>query len=133
MQRHGDAMRDELHLANGKEIDHPRNGLLAVFQRPTQALQCVTAIRERIEKSGCRVRAAIHIGECDKRGDDFSGLAIQLISRILDHAKAGEILASRTVRDLVAHAGLTFEEKGEVESNSIAGTLQLFSVGRPDI
>ncbi|UVC18245.1 alpha/beta fold hydrolase [Mesorhizobium onobrychidis] len=129
MQRHDDEIRKELHHADGQEIQRTGNGFLAVFQRPTRAIQCALAIRRRLGESGLRIRAAIHIGECERHGDDFTGIAIQLTSRLLDHAGPGEIIASRTVRDLTAGSGLTFEEHSEMEFPGTPGTWQLFSVG----
>ena len=71
-----------------------------MFQRPTRSIQCAIAIRHRLRQSGLDVRSAVHTGECEERGDDFTGIAIELSSRLLDHARPGEIIA-RTVRDLV--------------------------------
>ncbi|TIQ21156.1 MAG: alpha/beta fold hydrolase [Mesorhizobium sp.] len=133
MQRHGDETRKELHHADGEEIKRTGNGFLAVFQRPTRAIQCALAIRRRLGESGLRVRAAIHIGECERRGDDVTGIAIQLTSRLLDHAGPGEIIASRTVRDLMAGSGLMFEAHCEMELAGVPGGLQLFSVSKPAV
>ncbi|MER8508467.1 alpha/beta fold hydrolase [Mesorhizobium sp. M0563] len=131
MQRHDDEIRNELHLANGQEISRTGNGFLAVFLRPTRAIQCAIAVRRRMKRLDLQVRAAVHIGECERRGDDFTGVAIQLASHLLDVAGPGEIIASRTVRDLVAGSGLAFEEHGEMELAGVPGSLQLFSVSEP--
>jgi class 3 adenylate cyclase len=90
------------------------------------------AIRDRMKDIGFRSRAAIHIGECEKRADDLSGLAIQLASRLLDLAEAGEIIASRTVRDRVVGSGLTFEKRGEAGLIDVPGTWPFYSVSGPD-
>ncbi|TGT20297.1 alpha/beta hydrolase, partial [Mesorhizobium sp. M4B.F.Ca.ET.172.01.1.1] len=74
------------------------------------------------------VRAAIHIGECEARGGDFSGIAIEVTSRLLDHAQPGQIIASRTMRDLVVGSGLTFDEQGEMKASGLPGALQYFAV-----
>lgn len=129
IERHADGIRDELLLAEGREIKRSGGRFLAVFQRPTRSIQCALAIRDRLRHSGLDVRSAVHIGECEQRGGDFSGIVIELSSQLLDHARPGEIIASRTVRDLVAGSGLTFQEHGEVEANGLPGGLQLFSVG----
>ncbi|MDX8481696.1 alpha/beta fold hydrolase [Mesorhizobium sp. VK24D] len=123
-----EAIRDELLLFDGKEIRNSVNKVLAVFHRPTRAIQCAVAIRERLKPLAADIRSSIHIGECESRGEDFSGVAIEVTSRSLDHARPGEIIASRTVRDLIVGSGLAFEEQGEVEANGLAGALQLFSV-----
>ena len=133
MERHGEEIRGELLAAEGRQIRRSASGFLAVFQRPTRAIQCAIDIRHRLGQSGLDVRAAVHTGECEQRGDDFSGLAIELSSRLLDHARRGEIIASRTVRDLVVGSGLSFEEHGEMEASGLPGSLQLFSAREPPV
>lgn len=128
VERHADEIRAELLTAEGRQIRHSEHGFLAVFQRPTRSIQCAIAIRHRLRQSGLDVRCAVHTGECEKRGDDFSGIAIELTSRLLENAGPGEVIASRTVRDLVIGSGLAFEEHGEVEIAGLPGSLQLFSV-----
>ncbi|WP_084018319.1 alpha/beta fold hydrolase [Mesorhizobium sp. LNHC221B00] len=129
IERHAEDIRVELLAAEGKQIRRSASGFLAVFQRPTRSIRCAIAIRHRLRQSGLDVRAAVHTGECDKRGEDFSGIAIDLSSRLLDQALPGEIVASRTVRDLVVGSDLVFEEHGEIEASGLPGSLQLFSVG----
>ncbi|MDG4885042.1 alpha/beta fold hydrolase [Mesorhizobium sp. WSM4884] len=127
--RHLEEIRSEILFAEGRLIKHSGNSLLAVFQRPTRSIQCAIAIRSRFQQSGFDVRSAVHIGECEERGGDFSGTAIELASRLNDRARPGEIIASRTVRDLVVGSGLAFKESGEMRASGLPGGLQLFSVG----
>jgi len=126
LQRHDDEIRIELRRSEGTEIKTTGDGFLAAFQRPTRAIHCATAICDRMAKLGLRVRAAIHIGECEKRGDDLSGIAIHLASRLLEYARAGEIIASRTVKDLVVGSGFAFEERGETKLRDVPGSWQIF-------
>ncbi|RAZ84342.1 alpha/beta hydrolase [Mesorhizobium hawassense] len=121
-------VRDELLLGGGTEIRRSRGRLLAAFQRPTRSIECAMAIADRLKPCGAEVRAAIHIGECEARGDDFSGIAIEVTSRLLDHARPGQIIASRTTRDLVVGSGLTFEEQGEMKASGLPGALPYFAV-----
>jgi len=102
--------------------------VLAVFQRPTRSIQCAIAIRDRLRRSGVEVRSAVHIGECEQRGHQFSGAAIELSLRLLGHAQPGEIIASRTVRDLVVGSGLRFEERGEMSAAELPGAFPFYSV-----
>jgi DNA-binding SARP family transcriptional activator/pimeloyl-ACP methyl ester carboxylesterase len=131
MRRCQDEITYELQQAEGQAIEFRENGLFAVFQRPTRAIQCAMAIRDRIKGAGLKVRAAIHTGECTKSGDVLTGVAIQLASTLLGRASPGEILVSRTVRDLVVGSGLTFDERDEVELVDVPGTWKFFSVGLP--
>lgn len=128
VERHEEEIRGQLLAAGGREITRSGGRLVAVFQRPTRLIQCAIAIRDRLRRSGVEVRSAVHIGECEQRGDDFSGIAVELSWRLLDHARPGEIIVSRTVRDLVVGSGLTFEERGEMQASGLPGALQFFSV-----
>jgi class 3 adenylate cyclase len=45
-------------------------------------------------------------------------------------AAPGEVLVSRTVKDLVAGSGLEFDDRGSHELKGIAGEWELFAVRR---
>ncbi|RUU10131.1 alpha/beta fold hydrolase [Mesorhizobium sp. M7A.T.Ca.TU.009.01.3.2] len=125
---HNNEIGVELDLAEGLEIRRSANSFLAVFHRPTRAVQCAFAIRNRMEPFGLVLRAAVHIGECEKHGDDFTGIAIDLASVMLGQALPGEIIASRIVRDLAAGSGLSFEERGQTTVGDATESLQFYSV-----
>jgi DNA-binding SARP family transcriptional activator/pimeloyl-ACP methyl ester carboxylesterase len=128
-----DEVRRQLHLAEGTEIEATTNGFVAVFQRPTRALQCALSIRSRLHQSGMRVRAAVHVGECEKSRDGVTGVAIQLARGLLDRAGPGEVVATRTVRDLVVGADLIFDERGEMELGDVPGMWPFYRVAEPAI
>jgi len=128
LQRHDDAVRAELCRFKGSEVKNTGDGFLAAFQVPTKAIQSGIAISQRAASLGLRLRVAVHTGECERRGEDLSGIAIHLASRLLDHARAGEVVVSRTVKDLVVGSGIAFEERGEATLRDVPGTWQLFSV-----
>jgi class 3 adenylate cyclase len=130
-QRHDDQVRTALHLAEGKDIRSTERGYFATFQGPTRAIQCAMAIRDRLKGIDLRIRAAIHIGECEKRADGLVGPAIRLASRLVERAEESEIIASRTVRDLMAGSGFAFEERGEAKLTDVPGTWQFYSVSGP--
>ena len=77
---------------------------------------------------GAGIRAGLHTGEIVDRGDDVAGIAIHLASRVSAEAAAGEVLVSRTLVDLVAGSGLTFEDRGEYDLKGIDGTWRLFAL-----
>ncbi|TPN76712.1 alpha/beta fold hydrolase [Mesorhizobium sp. CU2] len=122
------AIDEELLLAGGRAIRRTGGKLAAVFQRPTRSVQCAIAIGTRLRRLGLASRAAIHIGECEPRGDDLSGIAIEVAARLLDHARSGEIIVSQTVRDLVVGSGLAFEERGAMKASGLPGVLQFLAV-----
>lgn len=130
-QRHDDQVRTALRLAEGKDIRSTERGYVATFQGPTRAIHCAMAIRAHLKDIDLRIRAAIHIGECEKRADGLAGPAIRLASRLVERAEEGEIIASRTVRDLMVGSGFMFEERGEAKLTDVPGTWQFYSVSGP--
>lgn len=127
LQRHDDVVRAELRRFDGTEVKTTGDGFLASFQGPSRAIQCATAIRDQAAALGLRLRAAVHTGECEKRGDDLSGIAVHLAARLLEHADAAEVVTSRTVKDLVVGSGIVFEERGKVTLRNIPGIWELYS------
>ena len=106
------------------------DGHLTTFDGPTQAIRCAEALRADAETLGIEIRAGIHTGECELLDADIGGIAVHIAARILGQAGAGEILVSRTVRDLVVGSGTGFEDRGSVELRGVPGTWQLLAVDR---
>ena len=129
LQRHDDGIRTALRRYGGTEVKTTGDGFLAAFHGPTRAIQCASAIREQMTGIGLRIRAALHTGECERRGKDLSGLAIHLASRLLDHAQAGDVIVSQTVKDLVVGSGIAFEERGEMALRDVPGSWRLYAAG----
>lgn len=80
---------------------------------------------------GLEIRAGVHTGECERIGDKLGGLAVHVGARIAATASGGEVLASRTVRDLVAGSGLKFTDRGTHRLRGIDEPWQLFAVDDP--
>lgn len=110
--RHHALVRRELDRFRGKEIDTAGDGFLATFDGPARAIRCARAIRQAIESLGLDIRIGIHSGECELVGEKLGGIAVHTASRVMATANAGEILVSRTVKDLVAGSGLSFKDRG---------------------
>jgi pimeloyl-ACP methyl ester carboxylesterase len=126
-----DEMTSELtHRFDGTVIKSTGDGHLATFDGPTQAIRCAEALRDGAETFGIRIRCAIHTGECELLDADIGGIAVHVAARILGQADAGEILVSRTVRDLVIGSGTGFDDRGTVELRGVPGTWQLLAVDR---
>ena len=81
---------------------------------------------------GIRIRADVHIGECERRGEEWSGMAVHAGARIGALAGAGEVLASRTVRDLSAGSGLTFESLGPQRFKGLPEQVDVYRVTTPN-
>jgi DNA-binding SARP family transcriptional activator/pimeloyl-ACP methyl ester carboxylesterase len=120
----------EIQRTDGQQIARSGHGFIAVFQRPTRAIECAMELRDRMKQVDLVVRAAVHIGECEKRGSELEGAALLLTSKLAGQAKPGDIVASRTVRDLVVGSNLTFDLCGEVELGETLGPWQFYSISK---
>jgi class 3 adenylate cyclase len=105
-------VRRELDRFRGKEIKTVGDGFLATFDGPARAIQCALAIRDGVQRIGLQIRAGLHTGEVELAGEDIGGLAVHIAARVAALAGPGEVLVSRTVRDLVAGSGMDFEDRG---------------------
>ena len=113
LDAHHATVRRELARYRGREIRSLGDGFLATFDGPARAVRCACAISEAVRPLDIQVRCGLHTGEIETAGDDVQGIAVHIASRVSAHAEAGEILVSRTVKDLVAGSGLHFKERGK--------------------
>ncbi|MDH3305892.1 MAG: adenylate/guanylate cyclase domain-containing protein [Acidimicrobiia bacterium] len=112
LERHNEVIRAELVKYRGREVGTVGDGLLATFDGPARAIGAAHAICAAVRPLGLEVRAGLHTGEIETLGEDVAGLAVHIGARISSLAGAGEVLVSRTVKDLVAGSGITFEDRG---------------------
>jgi class 3 adenylate cyclase len=126
--RHDAQVRRQLARFQGREVNTTGDGFLARFDGPARAIRCAVAIRDVLRSLGLEVRAGVHTGEVELRGDDISGIAVHIAARVAAAAGAGEVLASRIVVDLVAGSGLNFGAHGEHILKGVAGEWGLFAV-----
>ena len=94
-------------------------------------LRGATELQYELSKANLRIRTGIHAGEIEIRGTDIGGIAVHLAVRIMAEASAGEILVSRTVRDLVTGSDMAFQDRGNHTLKGIEGEWQLLSVEQP--
>jgi pimeloyl-ACP methyl ester carboxylesterase len=127
--RHDEVVREQLKAHGGREVKHTGDGFLASFDRPARAVRCATSIASEITALGIDVRAGLHTGECEMRGDDLGGLAVHIGARIGALAGPGEVLVSGTVRDLLLGSGIEFADRGSHELKGVPGDWRLFAVG----
>ena len=128
LDAHDRLVREQLLHFRGREIKTTGDGFLASFDGPARAIRCSLAIVESVEALGIQVRAGLHTGECEVRGDDLGGLAVHIAARVGALAQPGEVLVSGTVKDLVVGSDIGFSERGEHELKGVPGTWRLFSV-----
>ena len=104
------------------------DGFLAMFDGLQRAIRCAMAIRDAVQALGIQVRAGLHTGECEVRGDDIGGIAVHIGARVSALAGPNEVLVSSTLRDLVIGSGLEFEDRGAHELKGVPGEWRLFAV-----
>ena len=115
----------------GRRAKHTGDGVFALFDGPTKAARCALELVPALATRGIRIRAGVHTGECERRGDEWSGVAVHTGARIGGLAGAGEVLASRTVRDLSAGSGLTFESLGPQRLKGLPEEIDVYRVTTP--
>ncbi|MDH6195892.1 pimeloyl-ACP methyl ester carboxylesterase [Mycobacterium frederiksbergense] len=130
LDRFGEITADLTQRFGGAVVKSTGDGHLATFDGPTQAICCAEALQTDAETLGIEIRVGIHTGECELLDNDIAGIAVHIAARILGQAGAGDILVSRTVRDLVVGSGTGFEDRGSVELRGVPGTWQLLAVDR---
>jgi class 3 adenylate cyclase len=126
--RHHAAIRRELARYRGREIDTAGDGFLATFDGPARAVRCAVAVNEAVGQLGLEIRAGVHTGEVELAGTGIRGLAVHVGARIAGLAHAGEVLVSRTVRDLVSGSGIVFHDRGEHALKGVPEPWQIFAV-----
>jgi class 3 adenylate cyclase len=126
--RHHAAIRRELERFRGREVDTAGDGFLATFDGPARAVRCAVAANEAVSELGLEIRAGVHTGEVELAGAGIRGLAVHVGARVAGLAMAGEVLVSRTVRDLVSGSGIVFDDRGEHALKGVPEPWQVFAV-----
>ena len=128
LNAHDRMVRVCLEKFRGREIKTTGDGFLAAFDGPGKAVNCAAAIRAGAKRLGVEIRAGLHVGEVELRGEDIGGIAVHVASRVLSNATPAEILVSSTVKDLVIGSGIEFEDRGAHELKGVPGEWRLYAV-----
>ena len=128
LDAHDAVVRSQLARFRGREVNTTGDGFVATFDGPARAVRCTIEIVAALRPLGIEIRAGAHTGEVELRGDDIGGISVHTAARVQSLARPGEILVSRTVTDLVAGSGLTFDDRGEHQLKGIPGRSTLFAV-----
>lgn len=127
LDAHDAVVRSQLARFRGREVNTSGDGFLAMFDGPQRAIRCAMAIRDTVQALGIEVRAGLHTGECEVRGDDIGGIAVHIGARVSALAGANEVLVSSTVRDLVIGSGIEFDDRGAHQLKGVPGEWRLFA------
>jgi class 3 adenylate cyclase/pimeloyl-ACP methyl ester carboxylesterase len=128
LDAHDAVVRAQLTRFRGREVNTSGDGFLAMFDGPQRAIRCAMAIRDAVQALGIEVRAGLHTGECEIRGDDIGGIGVHIGARVSALAGPNDVLVSSTLRDLVIGSGLEFEDRGAHELKGVPGEWHLFAV-----
>ena len=128
LDAHDAIVRSQLARFRGREVNTSGDGFLAMFDGPQRAIRCAMAIRDAVQSLSIEVRAGLHTGECEVRGDDIGGIGVHIGARVSALAGPNEVLVSSTLHDLVIGSGLEFEERGFYELKGVPGEWRLFAV-----
>jgi class 3 adenylate cyclase len=129
LERHAEITGSLIERFEGRAVKSTGDGFLATFDGPARAIRCAEELRESLREAGVEIRAGIHTGECEFIETDVGGLAVHIAARVSALAAAGEILVSRTVRDLVVGSGFDFSQHGEHELKGVPGRWEVLAVG----
>jgi class 3 adenylate cyclase len=128
LDRHNVLMHAEINRFRGNVVKSTGDGFLATFDGPARAIHCAFAMNEQMARLGIEIRSGLHTGEVELMDSDVGGIAVHIAARVLEKANAGEVWASRTVRDLVVGSRFKFSEQGTYNLKGIAGDWPLFAV-----
>jgi class 3 adenylate cyclase/pimeloyl-ACP methyl ester carboxylesterase len=131
LDRHDEMVRSHLQHFNGREIKTTGDGFFATFDGPARAVRCAQSIASASVPLGLEVRAGVHVGECEVRGDDLAGIAVHIGARVSALAGSGEVLTTSTVRDLVAGSGINFTDRGLHVLKGVPGEWSLLAAEAP--
>jgi class 3 adenylate cyclase len=127
LDRHDTAARTEVERWRGTLVKSTGDGILARFDSPSRAVRAALALSQAAKRMGIGIRAAIHTGEVEIRSDDLGGIGVHIASRVLAEAGPGDVLVTRTVRDLVTGTEAAFTSRGSVSLRGVPGEWELFA------
>ena len=128
LERFEQVVRTALLAFDGKLEDAAGDGILATFDSPTRAIRCARRIRDEARLSGLEVRCGLHSGEITRRAGGVAGIAVHIGARVSALAEPGELLVTRTVRDVVVGSGIAFDARGDHELKGVPESWTLYAV-----
>jgi class 3 adenylate cyclase/dihydrofolate reductase len=126
LDRHHEVVRAEVARWEGRNLEFTGDGTMAVFDAPTRALRCAFGLQEELRVLGIEIRGGIHTGEVERRDEGLGGIALHIAARVLGQAGPGQVLITRTARDLATGTDLAFDGLGSVALRGVPGQWELF-------
>ncbi|HEV7699081.1 MAG TPA: alpha/beta fold hydrolase [Pyrinomonadaceae bacterium] len=128
VERSREFIRRKLQINKGREVSVTDDETLAAFDGPARAIRCAAAVNDAAAGQGVELRIGLHTGECDVVEGSYSGFAVELARHVAGLSTGGNIVVSRTVKDLVAGSGIKFKELGTRSFDGVDGKWHLFTV-----
>jgi class 3 adenylate cyclase len=128
LDSHDEFARRQVTRFNGTGLERTGDGVLATFDGPARAIACAVALRSGVRSLGLETRTGIHTGEIERRGDNVGGIGVHIAARVEAAAQPGEVLVSRTVKDLVVGSGFSFASRGAHTLKGVPEEWELFAV-----
>jgi class 3 adenylate cyclase len=125
---HNEWSRRRVREFEGRIVEFTGDGMLATFDGPGRGIACARRLGADLEQIGLRIRAGLHTGEIELRGDQVAGAAVHIAARVMAMAGPDEILVTRTIRDLITGSDLVMHDRGSHVLKGIEGDWQLFAV-----
>jgi class 3 adenylate cyclase len=125
---HDEISRELVERHRGRVVKSTGDGILATFDGPARGIRCAQAIAERVGPLGLQIRSGLHTGEIEIRDGDIAGVGVHIASRVEGAAGSGEVVVSRTVKDLVSGSGIEFRSRGITGLKGVPGEWELFTV-----
>ncbi|MFN2556468.1 MAG: adenylate/guanylate cyclase domain-containing protein, partial [Nitriliruptorales bacterium] len=118
LEEHARLIRRVVERIEGHEVGTEGDSFFLVFTSARTAVAAAAEMQRELAESGIplRVRAGLHTGEGRLGGDDYIGLDVHRAARIAEVGHGGQVLLSRTTRDLVENdlpAGIALRDLGE--------------------
>jgi class 3 adenylate cyclase len=126
LDRHDRIASTDVERFRGHLVKSTGDGILATFDAPTRALRCAFELTGSLAEVGLSIRAAIHTGEIEIRGEDVGGIGVHIAARALAEAGEQQVIVTRTVRDLATGTDLAFTPLGSVGLRGVPGEWDLF-------
>jgi class 3 adenylate cyclase len=111
----------------GRIVKNTGDGILAVFDGPVKALHCSQALISSLQEINLPIRAGLHVGEVVNRGDDITGIAVNIAARVMDKAKSGQTLLTKTLKDLTGGSDIEFKSLGKFALKGLPEEFELFT------